>query len=215
MININEYMLSKKNKKYTVNGIIAHNDDIKKIVKDEIERLGPTANLNHIDVSAVTDMSELFMCFDNGYPLYRYRYQLNPDISEWDVSNVRFMINTFRDCDSFNCNIGKWDVSSVESMENMFCGCSNFNQPIGDWNVSSVTNMHCMFYEARHFNQDIGNWDVSNVENMNSMLEGAWKFNQDLSRWDVSNVKGNTNCTLMFTKMDKEHNYSWFPKFNR
>ena len=40
--------------------IVATNDTIKKIVKDEIERLGYNADLNHIDVSQVTDMSRLF-----------------------------------------------------------------------------------------------------------------------------------------------------------
>ena len=40
--------------------IIATNDTIKNIVKSEIEKLGANADLNHIDVSNVTDMSYMF-----------------------------------------------------------------------------------------------------------------------------------------------------------
>ena len=214
MININEYLLSQLNKKEK-NIIKAHDDDIKRIIKQEIERLGPEANLNHIDVSEVTNMSELFMCLNSGYPLYRYRYKLSPDISEWDVSNVKTMTNMFRDCIAFDSYIGDWDVSNVTSMWNMFCGCDKFNQPIGDWDVSNVKQMHCMFYKARNFNQDIGNWNVSNVEDMNSMFEGATSFDQDLSKWDVSKVTSLTTKVFLLSKMDKEHKYSQFPKFNR
>ena len=64
--------------------IIATNETIKEIVKSEIERLGNNADLNHIDVSQVTDMSYLFngSCF-------------NGDISNWDVSNVTDMEGMF------------------------------------------------------------------------------------------------------------------------
>ena len=60
--------------------IIATNETIKDIVKSEIARLGNNADLNHIDVSQVTDMSYLFK-----------GSEFNGDISKWDVSNVTNM----------------------------------------------------------------------------------------------------------------------------
>ena len=101
--------------------IIATNETIKKIVKSEIERLGKNADLNHIDVSQVTDMSYLFE-----------ESEFNGDISKWDVSNVTNMECMF--CESyFNGDISNWDVSNVTNMRGMFDGCplkENDNLPV-------------------------------------------------------------------------------------
>ena len=153
--------------------IIATNETIKEIVKSEIKRLGDNADLNHIDVSQVTDMNHLFD--ESGF---------EGDISNWDVSNVTNMEYMFLGS-SFNGDISKWDVSSVKSMRGMFNG-SAFNGDISNWDVSNVTNMCDMFWGSL-FNGDISKWDVSSVENMYCMF-AASKFEGDISKWDVSNV---------------------------
>ena len=77
------------------------------------ERLAddPNADLNDIDVSGITDMSNLF------YGLDPY----NIDISKWDVSNVQHMLSIFWGCKNFNSDLSGWDVSNVENMGCMFC----------------------------------------------------------------------------------------------
>ena len=54
--------------------------ELKKIIEQEIEKQGWNADLNHIDVSQIDDMSFLFA-----------NSNFNGDISEWDVSNVENM----------------------------------------------------------------------------------------------------------------------------
>ena len=94
------------------NMIVADGSNIRRIVRDEIKRLGSDADLNHIDVSHVTDMHGLFM----GEEFYG-------DVSRWDVSHVKKMGSLFSDCKKFNCDISKWDVSHVEDMSFMFSEC--------------------------------------------------------------------------------------------
>ena len=137
------------------------------------------------DVSAVTDMSQLF----------ENKSTFNDDISGWDVSNVTVMWEMFKGATNFNQDIGSWDVASVTNMNRMFASAENFNQDIGSWDVSQVVSMVALFRSAKDFNQDIGSWDVSSVRNMNGMFDRATNFNQDISGWDVSSV---TNMGYMF-----------------
>src|SRR5690554_3890488 len=154
--------------------IVANNGNIKEIVEDEIKRLGNKADLNHIDVSGVTNMWGLFNGSD-----------FNGDISKWDVGNVKDMGVMFRNS-KFNQDISKWDVGNVKDMGVMFSN-SKFNQDISNWDVSNVESMCGMFYESK-FNQDISNWNVGNVKDMSEMFKNS-RFNQDISGWDVSNIE--------------------------
>ena len=85
-------------------------DELKELVDKLIKERGYDADLNDIDTSKITDMSELF-----------YYSRFNGDISNWDVSNVKDMSCMF--CESKftgeNGDISNWDVSNVKNMRRM------------------------------------------------------------------------------------------------
>jgi surface protein len=168
MRQINEYIISKSTKIYTIK---ADDDNIRQIVKDELDRLGNEADLNHIDVSKVTNMTGLFSAkkINNLCLLYDYP-KLNPNISSWNVSNVKNMRDMFYHCECFNCNISEWDVSNVEDMRYMFYYCECFNCNISKWDVSNVIDMYGMFYGCKKFYQNLHNWNAENVQSYSYMF---------------------------------------------
>lgn len=137
--------------------IKATDETIHQIIRDEFERLGPEADLNHIDVSKVTFMKGLFDAQEgniltipphlkltvtansrdtssfNGYRRFEI---FNGDISKWNVSKVKDMCCMFHRCKSFNCDISNWDVSNVMDLAYMFDGCTDFNQDLSNWNIN-------------------------------------------------------------------------------
>lgn len=102
--------------------------ELQLIIEDRIEREGPNCDLNDIDVTLVTDMSDLF----NGSPF-------NGDISKWDTSRVIDMSRMFA-FSRFRGDISEWDTSSVEYMDRIFA-MSQFEGDVSKWDISNVKNI--------------------------------------------------------------------------
>lgn len=125
-------------------------EELSDIIKQLLEERGSNANLNDIDVSKITDMSNLFSSFDIR----------NIDISKWDVSNVEDMSSMFYNCYNLESigDISKWDVSNVTNMNFMFFHCY-YLESIGDisnWDISNIKDAHGMFEQCKKLSQ-IGN----------------------------------------------------------
>lgn len=123
-------------------------------------------NLNDIDVSLITDMSDLFNQQDwrihkKGCIGLTKQQQSQIDISEWDVCNVKDFRAMFYQCEQFNGDITNWNVSNGNCFHHMFSGCKSFNQDIGNWDVSSGTEFFYMFTTCKSFNQDLSKWNIN------------------------------------------------------
>ena len=96
-------------------------EELINIIKDEIKKKGWNCNLNHIDVSKITDMSSLFSSDYYGHGLNRF----NGDISKWDVSSVKDMRRMFMHS-KFKSDLSKWEI-------NKNCDCRNILDMIDDF----------------------------------------------------------------------------------
>lgn len=146
------------------------------LVANALKTIGPHADLNHIDVSNITDMSELFL-----------NTKFNGNISEWNVSNVMTMARMFEDC-RFNGDISRWDTGRVQSMRRMFRHgfMSEFEGDVSQWNVSNVCDMSEMF-SGGCYSGNLNPWDVSSVTDMSGMFMDNWGQAQ-ISHWNVARV---------------------------
>jgi len=112
--------------------IVKDKEHLKKLIEQEIESNGLKCDLNHLDVSNVTDMSKLF-----------WNSAFSGDISNWDVSQVKNMEYMFV-LSSFNGEISNWNVSNVTNMKKMFHSCY-FRGDLSGWKPNSLENNHTIF----------------------------------------------------------------------
>ncbi len=150
---------------------VANKASLQSVIKNAIAEHGNNVDLNYIDTSDITDMSELF----------RNDTTFNGDVSKWDVSSVTDMSNMFRGATAFNRPLNNWDVSKVTDMYSMFRDAATFNQPLNNWNVSSVKDMRAMFDGATSFNQDISGWVNYSGRYTDYIFSGATAMNANPS----------------------------------
>ena len=105
-------------------------------------------DLNFIDISKITDMSELFGNVEHDF-----------DVSSWDVSNVIDISFMFYGCHNFNCDLSKWDVSNVTNMYSLFRRCNKFTgKGLENWDVSNLKRRQNMFNECTKLTCDLSSW---------------------------------------------------------
>lgn len=180
-------------------------NELQDIIKNLIKERGNDVDLNIIDTSKITDMSDLF---DNNS-----LKGFCGNISQWNVSNVREMNSMFFNCKQFNCDLSHWDVSKVGDMGFMFAGCINFaGDGLKNWNVSNVFNMSNMFAYCKNLKCDLSNWNVSNVYNMEEMFTYS-NFAGNIDKWKVKSCKYMKNM-FRGTKLDI-YSPAWYVKFLR
>ena len=114
-------------------------EQLQSIIEQELERQGPDADLNFIDTSLITDMSELFKDLTIR----------NIEIDEWDVSNVTNMNSMFAYCRKFEGDgLENWDMSNVRDISNMFKECKNFNGDLSSWKLPKITSLYLTFHKC-------------------------------------------------------------------
>ena len=121
MKTLNQYIKEKLiiNKDYVdVNMMIPKSfDELRKIIEDRYNKLGPGTERKHINFNDI-DVSNIDSFYSNYYRgLFEGTNFKYIDISGWDVSNVTNMGSMFFKCEALKSvgDISNWDVSNVKS----------------------------------------------------------------------------------------------------
>ena len=122
--------------------------ELRKIIEDRYDKLGPGTEQKPIDFNDV-NISNIDSFYDGTIGIFEITKFEYIDISNWDVSNVKDMSFMFHKCKKLK-----------------------FVGDLSNWNVSSVKNMYSMFDNSEKLESvgDLSKWDVSNVKGM------AWMF---------------------------------------
>ena len=105
--------------------VVTTREELHEQIDRHIREYGEQCDLNHIDVSQVTDMRGTFA-----------GSKFKGDISKWDVSNVTAMGYMF-ESSQFNGDISNWNVSNVNDMRVMFENAA-FNGDLSRWKPASL-----------------------------------------------------------------------------
>lgn len=92
---------------------VSSKEQLRSLIEQELERQGPDADLNFIDVSKIKNMCLLFDKLDIR----------NIKIDSWDVSKVKNMDYMFWCCEKFKCDLSQRNVSNVDTYCGIFYKC--------------------------------------------------------------------------------------------
>lgn len=135
-------------------------EQLRSLVHEEIALYGEKCDLNHIDISSVDSLNDLFT--NNSF---------DGNISNWNTSNIKTMNGTFHNS-KFTGDISRWDTSDVRDMSYLF-SFSKFNGDISKWDVSNVLTMSRTFNYSK-FCGNLSKW------NPQSLLDSETTFSSDV-----------------------------------
>ena len=155
-----------------------------KIVDERIKKENDDIDFNDIDTSNIDDMEGIFA----------YKGKLTKiNISEWDVSGVKCMMEMFAGCKKLE-SIGDISDWKIESLEGVFAYKDKLTKiDISEWDVSNVDTMSEMFTGCKNLESigDISDWKIADkLDDITAMFYGCNKLTNtgDLNKWDASNI---------------------------
>lgn len=151
----------------------------------------------HLDVSNVTDMSEMFRYLGAGTNKAPSKFNVVPDVSRWNTAKVQYMGNLFRQYGQYSITLNEvpdvshWDTGNVTNMTYMF----------GSYAYGTTSNPSIL-----EKTPDVSNWntekvtDVSGMFNSYGLCSSKLDFELNLSKWNLSNASTTGNMFMSAAK---------------
>ena len=102
-----------------------------------------------------------------------------PNISKWDIQNVKDIGSMFAGCTSLISlpDISIWNTKNIINMNALFLNCSSLKllPDISKWNINNVNDISCMFRSCSLLESlpDISKWNINNVNNIYDLFFGC------------------------------------------
>jgi len=131
----------------------------------DLENVTVIEGLELFDTSRVTTLRHLF---------WNARSLTSVELSGWDTSNLRDIVNLFHGTSLTHLDLSNWDTSRVTNMQNTFREMNSLiSLDVSTWNTSHVTRMDHTFRNTNSLtNLDLSTWNTHRVVDMDSMLRG-------------------------------------------
>ena len=148
-------------------------------------------NLQYLNTSNVTDMSDMFKGCESLTSL---------DLSSFNTANVTDMSEMFKSCESLtSLNLSSFNTANVTDMSDMFASCESLiSLDLSSFNTANVTDMSKMFWLCYSLiSLDLSSFNTANVTDMSYMFDGCISLiSLNLSSFNTANV---TDMSQMFT----------------
>lgn len=113
----------------------------------------------------------------------------DPNLSNWDVSNLEDASGMFRDTENANPDVFRWSTSNIVKANYMFAGAKKADPNIEKWNVHSLKEAKGMFKDAVKANPNPCIWNTLNLEDASEMFMGTKTNPLNLYSWNVTKLK--------------------------
>ena len=110
------------------------------------------------------------------------------EIENWNINNgkIKSLNSTFKRCINFNADLSNWDVSNIEEMENTFEKCKSFEgKGLEKWNTKNLEDLYEMFVDCEKLQADLSNWSTKKMKDMGYAFERCEKLNCDFNKWKI------------------------------
>ncbi|MDD6711888.1 MAG: BspA family leucine-rich repeat surface protein [Sharpea porci] len=168
-----------------------------------------TIDLNKIDTSYMTDMSNMFSecgslstldlstfntanVTDMSGMFSRCGSLSTLNLSTFNTENVTNMSDMFSNCGSLSTfDLLTFNTANVKDMSGMFSGCGSLSTlDLSTFNTANVTDMSFMFYDCGSLSTlDLSTFNAANVKDMRRMFSHCYALSSiDLSTFNAANV---------------------------
>ena len=127
---VDEKLVINKNYKNAYTCVPKSSDELRKIIEDRYDKLGPGTKDIPIDFNDI-DVSNIISFYNKDRGTFSGTDFEYIDISNWNVSNVKSMSNMFYGCEQLKSvgDLSNWNVQNVKGMNNIFNDSEITNKP--------------------------------------------------------------------------------------
>ena len=123
----------------------------------------------------ITVTGEVNLFWDAGHMFSGFKGDLI-GAEKINTSKTGKMHCMFEDTTKANPNVTNWDMSNVENAQSMFEGAASAKPDVSKWNVSKMTTTERMFFHSDISKVDLSKWNAGAIADSSYMFAGCYNL---------------------------------------